>query len=381
MSRRFASALAVCALAAAVACALGDAPLAAAERVLPERGAPPVLHRTVLSSEYEIDRKYRSMQGPYSLEEVYLLDGTADAALVPEGEPELLWIVGYETRVVDTADGSEVSQEFMCHANLDFEPVEYMKAFRMRHGVSGRVFTLSQGQQEIQFPPGFGIPILSNQSLRLTTQVLNLNLEHPDLEVRHRVRIDFVRDRDVPRDRPMTPLYQKAVEGFKSLEDEGMHYGLDSSVADAAVHGAGCAIGRSAIGGDADLDPLGRKFTAHWVVEPGREVTRTLVTKFLNLPFDTTAHYIAVHLHPFAESLELIDRTTGETIFRADVEPAPGRIGIERVEHLASAEGIPFFKDHEYELVSVYDNTSGEEQDSMAVMYLYLHDRNFQRPR
>jgi hypothetical protein len=104
------------------------------------------------------------------------------------------------------------------------------------------------------------------------------------------------------------------------------------------------------------------------------------VTEFLNLPFDTTAHYIAVHLHPFAESLELIDRTTGETVFRAKVDGADGRIGIDRVDYLESAEGIPFYKDHQYELVSVYDNTSGEAQDSMAVMYLYLLDKNFRRP-
>ena len=30
--------------------------------------------------------------------------------------------------------------------------------------------------------------------------------------------------------------------------------------------------------------------------------------------------------------------------------------------------------------MSVYDNTSGEPQDSMAVMYLYLLDHHFQRP-
>ena len=46
-------------------------------------------------------------------------------------------------------------------------------------------------------------------------------------------------------------------------------------------------------------------FSGHWVVPPGRQENRTLVTEWLNLRFDTTVHYIAVHLHPFAESLEL----------------------------------------------------------------------------
>jgi len=40
-------------------------------------------------------------------------------------------------------------------------------------------------------------------------------------------------------------------------------------------------------------------------------------------------------------------------------------------------EGIPIYKDHQYELVSVYDDTSGVDQDSMAVMFRYLLDEKF----
>ncbi|HUF79010.1 MAG TPA: hypothetical protein VMR44_08845 [Thermoanaerobaculia bacterium] len=333
--------------------------------------SPPVHQRTILSPVYRIEEKYRSMLGPYAQQDVYLVESP---------EPELLWVTGYETEVVNAQDGSEISQEFMCHANLDFEPHSYMQTFGMEHGVSGRVFTLSQGQQRIVFPDGYGIPIVSAQPFQLTTQVLNLNLEDPDLRVRHRVSIDFVRDREVSPERPMKPLYQAAVQGLKSLEDHGIHYGVDLEQVDAAVHGSSCGVGMTAVPEAEALDPLGRKFTSHWVVEPGREVNHSLVTEFLNLPFDTTAHYIAVHLHPFAESLELIDRTTGETVFRAEVDAADGRIGIDRVDYLESAEGIAFYKDHQYELVSVYDNTSGEPQDSMAVMYLYLLDKGFRRP-
>ena len=39
--------------------------------------------------------------------------------------------------------------------------------------------------------------------------------------------------------------------------------------------------------------------------ESGREVNHTPVTSLMALPFDTTIHYIAIHLHPFAESVEL----------------------------------------------------------------------------
>lgn len=335
--------------------------------------AHPVLADTVIrtkrvtSDPYHIDKKYRSMVGPWSTKPVYLLDSE---------KRELLWIVGYRTTVVDADDQKPMSQEFMCHANLDFEPKRYYKVFPQSPAVSGRLFTLSQGQQEVRFPHGFGIPVVSDQPLDLTTQVLNLNLEKPQLTVQHEVEIDFVRDADL--ERPMQPLFQAAVEGFKVVDGSG-YYGMVE--ADPEEHGPGCSVGLPAIDGDFDVDGHGQKFAAHWVVKPGREVNKTLVTRFLALPFDTTVHYIAVHLHPFAESLELIDRTTGKTVFRSGVIPADGRIGIERVDYLSSQKGIPLYKDHEYELVSVYNNTSGVEQDSMAVMYLYLLDKQFEKPK
>lgn len=346
-------------------------PSTAAAEPPPAADGPRVHEKAVLSPEYRIDKKYRSMMGPYAQQEVYLVESE---------QPELLWITGYETEVVDAADGSEVSQEFMCHANLDIEPREYMDRFAMKHGISGRVFTLSQGQQRIDFPDGYGIPLISDQPLQLTTQVLNLNLDDPEMQVRHRVRIEFVRDSEVPADRPMKPLYQQAVQGFKSLEESGIYYGLEAAEVNEEVHGPGCGVGMAAVEDAEAADFLGQRYTSHWVVEPGREENRSLVTRFLHLPWDTTAHYIAVHLHPFAKSLELIDRTTGETVFHAAVDPAEGRIGIDRVDHLASAEGIRLHAGHHYELVSVYDNTSGENQDSMAVMYLYLLDQDFRRP-
>ena len=143
--------------------------------------------------------------------------------------------------------------------------------------------------------------------------------------------------------------------------------------------GEGCLPGENAAE-HAYRDPFGRIFTGHWVVKPGREVNETLVTEVLNLPYDTTVHYIAVHLHPFAESLELRDLTTDRTVFKSHVRPADEGIGIDHVEYFSSKDGVLLHRDHEYQLVSVYNNTSGEDQDSMAVMYMYLYDKDFTMP-
>ena len=86
------------------------------------------------------------------------------------------------------------------------------------------------------------------------------------------------------------------------------------------------------------------------------------------------------HLHPFAEFVELIDLTSGKTVYKSKVTAADGRVGIERVEHFESEEGLPVFADHEYELLSVYNNTSDEDADSMAVMFMYMRDKQFKKP-
>lgn len=351
----------------------------------------------VLSKTYEVDRKYRSMMGPWSQQKIFLAESE---------EPELLWITGYKAVMVGEDGEKAMPQEFMCHSNLDINPSEHMERFRGRKAISGRLFTLSQGQFDIQLPQGFGIPLMSDEPLNLTTQVLNLNHEDRTFQVRHKVTVEFVRDRDV--EGSMRPLFPSGVYGLVSLEGRPLHFGIpgeegspaqesshsthagdsgaaehggDPALAEAAEGGMGpgCMIGQNAAQHEYQ-DPLGQRFTGHWVVEPGREENRTLVTKILNLPFDTRVHYIAVHLHPFAESLELVDLTRGTTVFKSHVRPAEKGIGIDHVEYFSSPEGLQLYEDHDYELVSVYNNTSGEAQDSMAVMYLYLADVEFERP-
>lgn len=336
-----------------------------------------VQRREIVSKPYHIDAIYASMFGPSSFDHARLVEGD---------DLELVWITGYKTEVVDAETRGSMSQEFMCHANLDFDAKTYYSHFSKAPPLSGRVFTLSQGQQEIHFPPGMGIPIRSDLELSLATQVLNLNLDKVDLNVRHRVEIEFVRDRDLDAYRAanpgwdVTPLYQTAVQGFKALEN-ARYYGVPHDQANEEELGGGCSVGRSAVDGDVDEDAHGQKFTAHWVVPPGTEENRTNVTRFLNLPYDTTVYYIATHLHPFSESLTLNDLTTKKQVYQSTVRLSKDKIGIDEVDVYSSFEGIPLYKAHEYELVSRYNNTSDKEVDSMAVLYFYARDVHFDRAR
>jgi hypothetical protein len=51
-----------------------------------------------------------------------------------------------------------------------------------------------------------------------------------------------------------------------------------------------------------------------------------------------------------------------------------GRIGLTHVDTFSSVDGVPMYKDHQYEIVSVYNNTTKEAHDSMASVFLGFSD-------
>jgi len=317
---------------------------------------------TFVSTIYHIDRIYKSMKGPKSKHEFNLPAPEKDA---------LIWITGFKAVMVGLDGETPISQEFMCHSNLDINMSAHRKLFGWkRNRGSSRLFTLSQGQYEIEMPEGFGIPMFASEKLKLYTQVLNLNDTKNSHDVRHKITIKYVYDKDLAT--PMKPLLQVPAVGLKLLKGQDGYFGLKKP--DKKEHGASCLVGENA-DDKGYRDGFGRVFTGHWVVKPGREVNYSNTTRFLSIPYDTTIHYIAVHLHPFAESVELYDITAAKTVFKSNVTSSRGRVGIDKVEYFKNAEGIPLYKDHQYQLISTYNNTTDEAQDSMAVMYVYIFDK------
>lgn len=323
----------------------------------------------IMSELFIIDQEYKSMKGPKSHVRGSLLD---------VDPPELVWVTGYKAVMVDAEGETQLPQEFMCHANLNIDKERHKEVFGSHKATNPRLFTLSQGQNEVRFPAGFGIPVSSDEALDVGMQVLNLNydaqLEGP-LEVRHRVTITFVRDREL--ERPMVPLFMEAAAGLVSLGSKKAYYNTQNP--DAEEHGEGCMIGQDAHT-KVSKDRFGNKFSGHWVVKPGREENHTNVTRYMNLPFDTKVHYVAVHLHPFAESLELRDLSENRTVYKSQARSFTDKIGLEHVDEYSSVEGFKLYADHEYELISIYNNISGEDQDAMAVMFMYAQDHEYLKP-
>ena len=322
--------------------------------------------KQVLSKVYTIDRKYRSMEGPASVQRIYLGDPS---------KPELIWIVGVKTEMVGEDGKTPQLPELMCHVNVDLEPILHSTLMGVKRVSATRLITLSQGMLDAELPHGFGFPIASNEPLTLFTQVLNHNIEHPNIKVRHRVTFAYVRQRDLTE--PMKPLFNVGASGMVLLQDP-VALPVSMSTDAMGAHGTSCLIGTrasNAAGMAADYtDPHGRHFTGHWNVPPGRQTNHSDISWFMSLPYDTVLHYAAVHLHPFAESLSVRDVTTNQTILTSKATNPAGRVGLMHVDTFSSPEGIPLHKDHEYEIVSVYNNTTKETHDSMASVFLGLSD-------
>jgi hypothetical protein len=343
--------------------------------------APPVHTQQFLSKVYTIDRKYRSMEGPSSVERITLGDAS---------KAELLWIVGIKTEMVGADGTSPQLPELMCHVNVDLDPLKHQALFEFQRMPASRLMTLSQGMLDAKLPEGFGFPIASNEALSVFTQVLNHNIEHPNnLQVRHRVTFTYLRDAELSE--PIKPLFNVGASGMVQLDNnpialKSMMPSMTDGMQGMEEHtGANCIVGSrapQAAASAADyVDPTGRKMTGHWTVPPGRQVNASDITWFMQLPYDTKVHYAAFHLHPFAESLSIRDNTAGgETIMKAGAQNPTEGVGLMHVDTVSSVAGIPLLKNHKYDLVSVYNNTSGANADSMASVFLGLDDPEFLRP-
>lgn len=316
--------------------------LAAVVLVAARAGAEAPVTSTVqvLSDTMDIDGTYLSMDGPTTKQ------GTT---LLPVDPPELLWVTGGELGVVQEDGVTPLSHEFVCHSylRLDAKRHDHRSHNQLMQGTSSllgeALLVFVQGHTQVRFPPGFGIPVFSNEPLQYTAMALNENADTDPFQLRFRADVDVVRDHEA--EDGLKPLFQR-----KLVVESHDHHEM--------VHHRGY----------------------HWKAAPGRQVNRSDVTKSMQLPFATTIHYISIHLHPYAESLALRDLTTGETLFEGRARNYPDRIGIADLDVYSSADGIAVYPDHRYELVSVYDNTTSEDRDAMAFMRIYMLDKNFRAP-
>ncbi len=323
-------------------------------------------HVTLLSRSYTIDRLYQSMQGPSSEHQnIRLVEGSGR---------ELLWVTGVRAEIVGPDGQAQRPQEFFCHSNLTFTPQkngdEHEATGRTRTP-EGRLFTLIPGRLDLSLPAGFGIPVYSDEALDYFTMSLNLNHLGDAVKLRFRTNIQFARDGDLKA--PMKPLFRRALYAYESIDKASSHVmctGGDHS-------GASCGpfVGKKA--SNAFLASLGKTNTVHWLIPPGHFESHVTVTDQIDLPYDTTAHYVTAHLHPYGKSLALVDTTSDTTLFTIHATDYADKRGVQTMEQWSSTQGVELIKGHKYELVTEYHNPTDKPIDAMSILYVYALDKTF----
>ncbi len=344
----------------------------------------------LLSDRYRLDEYFQSMEGPASNHAAIHLDPD-----LPDSD--VVYVTGVRSEVVD-ADGAEpVSPEFFCHANLTFAndritPVEHNAGFDPPTHMDWRLFTLIPGKLDIQLPPGFGIPVRAGTPLDYYTMTLNQNRGTAAGDVRIKTHVSWAKGSEA-----MRPVFRRAVYVYQQHEEDaarpvaepGEHAGEKCAqacerdqkgtipstfAASESIHpGATCCVRNASAGGV--MPQFGSNNTIHWMVPPGRHIYRTDVSNQFELPFETTAHYVTGHLHPYAKSLKLLDLDSGEVLFEIVSEDFDDRIGVARMSDFMSKRGVAIRKGGRYELVAEYHNTTDRPIDAMAILYLYLAEQ------
>ena len=102
--------------------------------------------QTLVSDPYRLDKIYRSMEGPWSIQSgIHLATGKKSG---------VQWITGLETEVIDATAQKPISQEFFCHSNLTFAehgrtPGQYNQQMGGKTHLDWRLFTLVPGRPSI----------------------------------------------------------------------------------------------------------------------------------------------------------------------------------------------------------------------------------------
>jgi hypothetical protein len=318
------------------------------------------------SSTLVVDGIIKSMKGPVSYK-IFLLN---------DKEEELYWITGMDVKANSKYNSEGISNDFICHTNLYHNDVEHFARMGLeeRNNLQhAQAITLTKGDLFFDFPEGFGYPLFSNEKIYLGSQALNLNIENPLFTVDFNFKLKFEKDRE----QRLKPLYMRYVVVSLPYDIENKEISTifqenrDNKVSCVALDQDGKYFNR--------VDENGEPTTVFWLVPKGKHTYRSDFTKSLALDTIVTLHKINAHVHPYATSIALRDKTIDSTVFKAIVTNYKKKVGLDNITSFTSKKGIKMYPDHDYELVEEVNNTSNQEVEMMGSMFLYFYDHELDK--
>ncbi len=307
----------------------------------------------MLSPTFIVDAIYKSMEGPKASNYVMLSQDST-----------LLWITGFKVEAQDAKTGKKMSNDFICHMNVDINDTKYYSNFGLENRIGKqypRLTSLSHGMETFTFPKGFGVPMKGNDLLYVTTQTLNHNIKEAYYKVKHKVTIAY------DEKQKLKPLMSKTAfimlpydqyDPYKSPIDPGTDFCIPVETKNHSYD-----------------DGKGNKLSGHWVIPIGKNKYRSNINHQLEIKDSLRLHAAAIHVHPFATKIMLFNKTTQQPIFVSNITNHQNSIGLKNIENFSSEEGIWLFANQDYEIVLEVNNTSAIEQDMMGSMFLFFYDK------
>lgn len=307
----------------------------------------------MLSPTFIVDDIYKSMEGPKASNYVMLSQDST-----------LLWITGFKVEAQDAKTGKKMSNDFICHMNVDINDIKYYSTFGLEHRIGKqypRLTSLSHGMETFTFPGGFGVPMKGNDLLYVTTQTLNHNIKNAYYKVKHKVTIAYDEKQN------LKPLMSKTAfimlpydqyDPYKSPIDPGTDFCIPVETKNHSYD-----------------DGKGNKLSGHWVIPIGKNKYRSNINHQLEIKDSLRLHAAAIHVHPFATKIMLFNKTTQQPIFVSDITNQQNSIGLKKIENFSSKEGIWMYANQDYEIVLEVNNTSATKQDMMGSMFLFFYDK------
>lgn len=308
------------------------------------------------SPTFLIDGVYKSMEGP-----------KASGLVQLQTAPELVFLTGFEVSAFEAKSGKPLPNDYICHTNIDINDTRYYSNFGLEDRIGKqypRLTSLSNGQEQFSFPNGFGVPMMGNDLLYVMTESLNHNWPEEKRLIKHRVRIAYEKQQH------LQPLMGRTIFIQLPFDTSDPYKGPLSK-----AEGYCIPVETK---NHTYVNARGESLSGHWVIPRGKKYYASGVNEQLQIKDSLKLHAAAVHVHPFATSLELFDKTSGHSIFKSHIVNYEDRIGLQKVDAYASEQGVWLYENHDYELRMFTNNTSTETQDMMGSMFLFFHDAEMQ---
>jgi hypothetical protein len=306
----------------------------------------------MISPDFYIDGIYKSMEGPKATNYVQL---TTDSTMV--------WISSFEVKALDSKTKKLISNDYICHTNIDFNDVNYYTSLGLEHRMGKqypRMTSLSHGLEKFSLPNGYGIPMKGNEYLYVTTQSLNHNLPNENRIIKHEVSITY------SKEKRLKPLMSRTVfielpydqnDPYKEPLDPASNQCIPVETKNHSYP-----------------DGKGNMLSGHWVIPRGRKTYQSNINKQLEIKDSLRLHAAAVHVHPFASSITIYDSTAKKVIFKSKMINHNNRIGLDKIDAFSSEKGVWMYANHRYFLTMDVNNTSTMNQDMMGSMFLFFYD-------